>query len=203
MHDLSLEALGEFTKIHGGCASWRGKRLIATGPERAGKTTLMTRLLYEGFAVYCDDIVLLSRGIVLPYPRRFRLRPQSVALLPEIASIAARTPEVREHLALDPTEMGFEWQIDGGPVDVVFFLEPNHGSAAELVPCPKYSMAKMIMSESTLPAAGAGIWVRDICAMLDKASTYVLRCGQLDSAVAAVKQVLEPMHGISTSGEDE
>jgi hypothetical protein len=192
MYDLSMEALGEFTKIHAGCASLNGKRMVFSGPTRAGKTTLMTRLLYEGFAVYCDDIVLLRQGIVLPYPRRFWIRSQAVALLPELASVAHRMRQTQDHLPLDPTEMGLEWHIDEAPVDAVFFLEPNHGSATELVPCPKYAMAKLIMSQSVLPSGGAQDWINDVCAMLDKAESYVLRSGDLDSAVAAVKSALEP-----------
>ena len=192
MHELALEALRDFTKIHAGCASWHGKRLVAAGPARAGKTTLMTRLLFEGFAVHCDDIVLSSRGYVLPYPRRFWIRSHAVSLLPEIAPFAARARETRDHLTLDPTELGFEWRIDAAPADTVVFLEPNHGSATQLMACPKYSMAKLIMSQSNLPAGGARDWVRDICAMVDKAAAYVLSCGGLDSAVEAVKQALDP-----------
>ena len=192
MHELALDALPEFTRIHAGCASWHGKRLVAAGPARAGKTTLMTRLLFEGFAVHCDDIVLSSRGYVLPYPRRFWVRSHAVPLLPELAPFAARVRETRDHLALDPTELGFEWRIDAAPADAVLFLEPNHGSATQLAACPKHSMAQLIMSQSNLPAGGAHDWVRDVCAMLDNAATYVLRCGSLDSAVEAMKEALDP-----------
>jgi hypothetical protein len=204
MYDLSMDALGEFTKIHGGCASLNGKRMVFSGPTRAGKTTLMTRLLYEGFAVYCDDIVLLSRGNVLPYPRRFWIRSQAVPLLPELATVAHRLRNTQDHLPLDPTEIGLEWHIDAAPVAAVFFLEPNHGSATELLPCPKYAMAKLIMSQSVVPSGGAQDWIRDVCAMLDKAESYVLRSGGLDPAVAAVKSVFEPGRSrLSSQEEDE
>ena len=52
-----------------------------------------------------------------------------------------------------------------------------------------------IMSQSTLPAAGARNWVRDICLLLDHARCYVLRTGDLESSIAAVKEVLWPMNG--------
>jgi hypothetical protein len=190
MHELSLEALPEFTKIHAGCANWGAKRLVAAGPTGSGKTTLMTRLLYEGFAVHCDDIVLLQRGDVLPYPRRFWIRPRAVPLLPQIVPFAFRVAANRGYLAVDPSELGFEWRIDRAPVDAVLFLEPNHGGETRLEPCPKYSMAERIMSQSNIPAGGAGEWVRDICTMLDGARCYVLRSGSLDATVAAVKDAL-------------
>jgi hypothetical protein len=204
MHELALQALPEFTRIHAGCASRHGKRVVAAGPARAGKTTLMTRLLFESFAVHCDDTILLNRGYVLPYPRRFRIRWHAMPLLPQIAPFAARARETRDHLALDPTELGFEWRIDAAPADVVLFLEPNHGSPSRLVACPKYSMANLIMSQSNLPAGGAHEWVRDVCAMVDKAATYVLRCGTLDSAVEAVKEALDPATAqVRREGETE
>ena len=82
MHELALAALPEFTRIHAGCATWGGRRFVAAGPPRSGKSTLMARLLYEGFHVHCDDLILLQGGEVLPYPRRFFLRRAGAALIP-------------------------------------------------------------------------------------------------------------------------
>jgi hypothetical protein len=188
MHELALEALPEFTKLHAGCATWHGKRLVVAGPGGSGKTTLVTRLLYEGFAVHCDDIVLLRRGEVLPYPRRFRIRTQALPLLPQLVPVAPRLAGARDHVALDPSELGFDWQIDAAPADVVLFLEPNHGGATRLEVSAKYSMAERIMSQSNLPAAGAGSWVRDVCSLVDGALCAVLRCGELEAMVGAVKE---------------
>ena len=191
MQELSLAALPEFTKIHAGCASWQGKRFLMAGPTRAGKTTLMTRMLYEGFAVYCDDIVLLRHGQVFPYPRRLWIRAEAVRLLPQIVPFVVRSRKMRNHFSIDLTELGFEWHIDGAPVDAVFFLEPNHGADTRLEEYPKYAMAQLIMSQSNLPAAGAHEWVKDVVAMLDTASSYLLHCGKLDSAIKAIKSALE------------
>ena len=190
MHELALDALPEFTKVHAGCADWSGKRVVVVGPARSGKTTLMTRLLYEGFAVHCDDIVLLNRGGVLPFPRRFRIRSHALPLLPQIAPFAAELRETREHLAVDPTRLGFNWRIDAAPADAVLFLEPNHGGKTELEACPKVSMAERLMAQSNPPAAGVRDWVRDVCGVLENAGCFVLRCGDLDTGSAAVKDAL-------------
>jgi len=191
IQELSIAALPEFTKIHAGCASWRGKRFVMAGPARAGKTTLMTRMLYEGFAVYCDDIVLLRRGEVLPYPRRLWIRAEAIRLIPQIVPFVSRSRKMRNHFSVDPTELGFNWHLEEAPVHAVFFLEPNHGADTRLEEYPKYAMAQRIMSESNLPAAGAHAWIKDVVAMVDSASSYLLRCGDLDSAIEAVKSVLE------------
>ena len=191
MHELSLEALPEYTKIHAGCADWRGRRFVIAGRARAGKTTLMTRMLFEGFQVHSDDIVLLREGEALPYPRRFWTRAESVALLPQIAPLLMRKHPVRDHFSLDPRELGFQWQITSAPVSAVLFLEPRHGGETRITPCPKYRMANLIMSQSLLPAAGARDWIRDVLGMLDISSCLLLECGSLDSAVKALKNTLE------------
>ena len=153
---------------------------------------MMTRLLYEGFAVHGDDLVLLRRGEVLPFPRRLGVRPPTVALIPQLASLLApgRAATTRE-LAVDPSELGFAWFIEPAPVDAVFFLEPNRGGATWLEVCPKFVMAERVMALSTTPAGGAGQWVGDICAMLERALCHVLHFGDLAAAGSALKEALQ------------
>jgi hypothetical protein len=197
MNEIALSVLPEFTKVHAGCAGWRGKRFLAVGPALSGKSTLMARLLFEDFAVHGDDLVLLRRGEVLPFPRRFLIRRPTVGLIPQLAAL---TPEEENHgsmreLALDPSALGFAWDIEAAPVDVVFFLEPNRGGATWLEVCQKFVMAERVMSLSSPPAGGARDWIRDICAMLARADCYVLRFGDLEAAVSIVREALR-----STSG---
>ena len=190
MQHLALDALSDFTKIHAGCADWQGKRLVVVGPARSGKTTLMTRLLYEGFAVHCDDLVLTRQGTVLPYPRLFWVRSHALALLPQIAEFAAKAPATQEHFAVSPSQLGFDWQIAPAPADTVIFLEPNHGGETRLDACPMYSMAERIMLQSNPPAAGIRDLLRDVCNVLQHAACFVLQCGALDAGSAAVKAAL-------------
>ncbi len=188
IHALALSALPEFTKVHAGCASWQGRRLLAVGPPRAGKTTLMTRLIYEGFAVHCDELVLLKRGAALPYPRRFGVRAATIGLIPQLAVL--RAGGAGAGLVTDPAELGFDWVIEPGPVTAVFYLEPNHGGRTRLAPCPKYLMAQRIMAQSTGPVGEKRQWIRDVCDTLDSAWSYTLVLGDLDEAVAGVTGVL-------------
>jgi hypothetical protein len=71
-------------------------------------------------------------------------------------------------------------------MDVVFFLVPNHGSPSRAIPCPRYRMASMLMTESVPPAAGARALIREIATLVAQADCYVLELGELDSAVSAV-----------------
>lgn len=200
MHALALAALPEFTKIHAGCASWQGRRLLAVGPPEAGKTTLMTRLIYEGFSVHGDELVLVKDGQVLPYPRRFGVRAATVPLIPGLA--AARQGDSHGPLVTDPGALGFEWIIEAAPAAAVAYLEPNHGGTSRLIPCAKYAMVQRVMSQSTPPRSGKSQWIRDVCDMLDVASTYMLMLGNLDEAVAAVREVLQRTPSVATSATE-
>jgi hypothetical protein len=189
MHALALAALPDFTKIHAGCASWQGRRLLAVGPPRAGKTTLMTRLVFEGFSVHGDELALTRGGEVLPYPRRFGVRPPTVPLIPQLAS--ARPGPAGGGLVTDPAELGFDWVIEAAPAAAVFYLEPNHGGRTRLADCPKYVMVQRVMSQSTGPETGNRQWIRDVCDMLDRAAAFTLTLGDVDEAVAVVKEALQ------------
>ena len=188
VHALALAAMPDFTKIHAGCASWEGRRFLAVGPPESGKTTLMARLAYEGFAVHGDELVLVKDGEALPYPRRFGVRAPTVALIPGLA--AGRAEHVGP-MVTDPAHLGFQWVIDRQPIAAVFYLVPNHGGRTRLLPCPKHVMAQRVMSQSTAPGTGAQQWIRDVCDMLDRALSYTLKLGNLDEAVAVLKEVLQ------------
>ena len=47
------------------------------------------------------------------------------------------------------------------------------------------------MSQSTAPRTGPQQWIRDVCDMLDRASSYTLKLGNLDEAVAILKEALQ------------
>lgn len=194
IHAVSLSALPAFTKVHAGCASWQGRRLLAVGPPEAGKTTLMTRLAHEGFDVHGDELVLVSGATALPYPRRFGVRAATVGLIPQLAARRPGAPAAP--LVTDPADLGFEWTIEPGPVTAIFYLEPDHGRASRVAPCPKYLMAHQVMGQSTGPAGGTRPWIRDVCDMVDSAATYTLVLGDLDGAVTAVTRV---MRGLSAA----
>jgi hypothetical protein len=194
MHAVALDALPEFTRIHAGCASWDGRRLVAAGSPHSGKSTLMARLLYEGFEVHCDELVLLRRGEVLPYPRRFFIRRTGATLIPQMVTDPSDTFEWAGwepgSLAVDPLALGVEWRIESAPADVVLLLELDDGGQTRLDACPKHVMAERLMFQSSAPAGGPGEWAKDVCAMLDRAECFVLRSGNLDGSVAAVKGLL-------------
>jgi hypothetical protein len=199
-HELAFAALADHTKVHAGSAVWRGRRFLVAGHGRAGKSTLMSRLLCGGVGVEGDEMVLLREGQAVAYPRRFGIRRPTLTLVPQLAVLApeqARRPDPHgpdgyHVLALDPAALGLPWRIGWGPVDAVFFLERDPGQPSRVVPCPRYVMAQRLMAHSAPPSGGRAAWIRDVCATLERATCYTLQLGDLDSAVAAVQRCLEP-----------
>jgi hypothetical protein len=192
---LALAGMASHAKLHAGCATQRGRGVLFVGPGRSGKTTLMTRLLYEGFAVQGDDTVVLRDGCAMAVPRRFRVRRGTLALVPQLSSRAPAwalegPPNGYHVVAVDPVDLGFTWRIGPVPVEVVFFLVPGHGSPSRAIPYPRYRMASLIMSESVPPAEGARAWIREIAMLVGRAQCYVLELGELDSAVTVVNAAL-------------
>jgi hypothetical protein len=198
LHDLAFAALAHRTKLHAGCGTWGGRRLLVVGPKGAGKTTLMTRLLFEGCAVEGDEMVLVADGQVVAYPRRFGIRLRTLKLVPQVGTLV---PDLLEHpdvdviggyhrLAFDPAQLGIAWRIAEGPVDAIFFLSPRHGGRSRLVPCSPQLMAQHVMTQSAPPHQGSGAWVRDVGALVRHAAVYEIAVGDLDSAVTVVRQCL-------------
>lgn len=211
IHALAMAGMDEHAKLHAGCVTHGGRGVLFVGPGRSGKTTLMARLLYEGFAVQGDDTVVLRGGFAMAVPRRFRVRRGTLALVPQLSSRAPAwalegPPNGYHVVVVDPVELGFAWRIAPVPVDVVFFLVPGHGSPSRVIPYARYRMAHLLMSESVPPAEGARGLIREIATLVGRADCYVLELGELDSAVTAVNAVLadtEPRSQPSTPATGE
>ena len=199
VHELAFEALADDTKLHAGSALWRGRRFLVVGAGRAGKSTLMTRLLYEGFTVEGDEMVLLREGRSIAYPRRFGIRrptldlvPQLCALVPELAAIPEPPGSPGfQILALDPAEAGVAWHIRPGAVDHLFFLEGRHHGPTLATPCPTPVALRRVMAQSSPPRRGRAAWVRDVSATVAGARCHTLTVGDLDSAVAELRRCVE------------
>lgn len=199
IHDLALEALADYTKVHAGSATWNDRRFLVVGEARAGKSTLMTRLLYEGFAVEGDEMVLLREGRATAYPRRFGIRRPTLELVPQLGALVPGLVGTVEPpgspgfqiLALDPAQLGFTWRIRSGPVDHLFVLDGRHDRPTSVAVCPTPVAVRRVMAQSSPPDRGSAAWVRDVCATVARARCHALTIGDLDSAVSVLRQCLE------------
>jgi len=117
------------------------KRIVLVGSKSSGKTTLVLRLLAEGFDVEGDEHVALRDDDLLARPRRLHVKKGSLALVPGFAEEIIRAPAGLDQdgniiHSVDPSIAGRPWRIAAGLASHFVFIEPNHGGRSVLAPLP-------------------------------------------------------------------
>lgn len=191
VHDLAGAQLADRVLIHAGTGVVGGRRFLAVGPKFAGKSTLMTRLLFAGIAAEGDEMSVLSDGAVTAFPRRFRIRERALPHLPELAPLLADMPSVvdgegRRIYGFDPGMAGFKWTIGTGPPDAIFFLDGNHGGDADIADCAKIDMCRLIMPQCLSIEVPEPQVLARVTAMVGGARTHLVRGGNPDAVAAAL-----------------
>lgn len=184
-------------RLHAGSGAYQGRLFLAVGPKGAGKSTLMTRLLFDGFTVFGDEMVLGLGRDAIALPRRFHLKAPGLHLLPEVMALVDRLPFVTSDaghkiFALDPTDVGLPWTIYRGRPEAIFFLHQNHGGATQVEPCSQVDMIQALMTQSALDDDGV-TWIRSIGMLVRDAECYNLRVGDLSSAASVIAATLTPV----------
>jgi hypothetical protein len=206
LHRRALASVPDHIAIHAASLMHEGRLVLLTGPKRAGKTTLALRLLFEGWEVAGDELVLLQGGWAMAFPRRFYVRDTSLSLLPQLQAVAGRPPFVASPtegtlIAVDPTRFGRPWRIAPAPVSAILHLEPNHGGRTVARACGKVEMARRVMSECTPPASRRPDWIGDLCRTVDGATTAILQVGELDSAALVIRSILAQSVNVVTGDQ--
>lgn len=160
--------------FHAALATIGTCRTLILGHKGTGKTTLATRLLYSGYPVEADEMVLVREGQALPLPRAFHLKPGIDCQVPEVAEMMRGLPKAYagdvEISAFDPSVAGFSWEISLGPVDRVVWINPNHGGETRIAHRPS-SIAMWPVLECSLG------WGEDRGTLVAEASSLVSRGG--------------------------
>lgn len=193
IHKEALKDVTESIRIHAGCGELGGRRFLVAGDKGAGKTTLMVRLLFEGFRTVGDELVLMRDGKATPFPRRFHIKQDSVKLLPELEALFDSLPYNRtdyghKMFSFTPRDAGFGWKIDEGEVCAIFYLQPNHGGQTRVEECPKYLMVQKIMPMTFLSETDDHMKIGELCSIIDRVDCYVLHVGDLKGAVSALRE---------------
>lgn len=194
MYTGALARLPDHVRIRAAIGCRAGRTFLIVGPRRSGKTTLALSLLLEGWDLSGDDLVLLQDGESTAFPWKFVANDLSVGLLPLLrhlpgtaGSIAARQDW---YFAVAPSDFGADWKIAPAAVDAVFYLEPNYGARSEAVEVGKLDMARRLLGQANAPPSGRRGWIGDVARTLDGSRTYVLRLGELRSAIVAMERLL-------------
>jgi hypothetical protein len=195
LHSRVVAMLGDHIRVSAASGIHAGRSFLIIGPPRAGKTTLAVSLMLEGLDIIGDALVLLRAGEALPFPRKFHVREESIARISKLRDMdrfasCSSNPQESRLVALDPLEFGKPWRIAPAAVSTVFYIEPNHGGETTLRRIGKVETIRRVLPQCAPPGSGRRDWLGDLCAMIDRAETFVIELGDLASAVTATISAL-------------
>ena len=195
LHRRAIAALPDHIRITAAIGMHAGSAFLLVGPERAGKTTLALSLILEHIEIAGDQLALLRHGEALAFPRKFYAREESLGRMPGLwltdkFADCVRNPQEGRVVALDPLEFGASWRIAPAPVSTILYIEPNFGGRSALRPSGKLEMVRRALPRCAPPLSGRNGWLGDLTTTIDRAETFVIEFGDLDSALAAVVGVL-------------
>ncbi len=194
LHSRVLErySLAGWSVFHGALVNIRGARLLLLGEKGVGKTTLATALLYSGYTIEGDEMVLERDSQVLAVPRRLHLKTGIESLVPEIAPLLADQPIAstvgQRVVGFDPGEAGFEWVISPHPIDGVIVLEANHDGATESQRLPIFETLRSLV-ESSLGWVQSPSTLVAAATRLSRYGGHRLKLGEPKDGVAHLEEV--------------
>lgn len=100
--------------IHAFAASQNGRAALIVGPSGSGKTTTGLNLLLHGWQLLSNDILLLEmrdgQVFALPTPGGVNIRPQTLALLPQLHTFLPQRRQMDGRCTLSGHELtGGQW----------------------------------------------------------------------------------------------
>lgn len=181
-------------KIHAACGSLKGRRFLLAGEKGAGKTTLVTKLLFEGMNAHGDERVLVRGDQTIPLPRKFHLKEGSVPLIPQLSGIWNRlTPYPGYGVRtcyFAPPDAGFAWETRWGHADVVFYLLPNHKNETWIETSPTWGMAQNLILRASDFDVDPESQVGELCEITSSSENFVIHIGELNAAVRLLCEIL-------------
>jgi hypothetical protein len=188
---IQEEAIGA-PLVHGASLVCNGHRLIVVGHKGSGKSTLALHLLARGFEVEGDEHVVLREHDVVARPRRMRVKPGSLPLVPGFAAAVLRSPTVYDPItagpiyAVDPSISGRPWRIAPGKADHLVFIEPNHGGRSELRASSRNETFGWLAEHCLLPNVEAAAASARIHRLALATPSWRLSLGDLEEGYAAL-----------------
>jgi hypothetical protein len=190
-----LDLYPDTTCLHCGAASIDGRLALFTGDRGAGKTTLLLRLLQDGAAFHCDEMILARDGRALTLPRRLHVKPGTLTCLPELADACGDKLLLKIGLTrfypLDPAELGYSWASAEAVPAAIFHLEPAFDGPPGLTPIAQIEMVKRLMCQTLTGPRDVGCQAADICSIVRGTPCFSLRVGDLNETSALVRRTVE------------
>ena len=173
---FELASLRGWVRLHAAVVDGSGGRTLIVAPSGTGKTTLSCRLLLDGAAVAADESVMIRNGIALPVARRFHLKSDLEAAVPDLGPYTTELPSLGggSVRAFDPSEANFPWSVTQAQVAHVVLLERGV-ERSTLTPGSAVAVMPEIVAESFPHQEPTGALLAEIAAVLTRAQCWRLR----------------------------
>jgi len=183
-----VDEAGNRPVIHAAIAVMEGQRFAFLGDKGAGKTTLMLKLIAEGFGVEGDEHAVLSEKGVIVRPRRLHVKESSLALFPELSAAIRNSPWAADWrgsrvFACPPSLCGAQWVIRDCPVEHLVFVESNFGGKSILAPLSGDAAFARLLETAFLPTTNRGAAAAKLRMLGAHASAWHLLAGDLNDAI--------------------
>jgi len=127
------------TIVHAACVALHGRGVLLCGDSGAGKSCLTYACMKRGWTIVSDDFSAVVRGqedgMVIGKPARIRLRPEALALFPELAGRSSMV--TRNGKQVFDLRTGDVPSVRTAPcchAEKIVFLDRHDSGGPELVP---------------------------------------------------------------------
>jgi hypothetical protein len=194
------EDVADAPVLHAAAAVIDGRRMAFVGDKRAGKTTLMLRLIQEGCAVQGDEYLVVTANGAISIPRCLHVREASLDLLPALSERVRSLPFFTDWVgnvihACPPSFAGGEWRIAEGPLDALVFLGSNFGGSSVLSPLGREAAFARMLESAILPATGRARAVARLRRLALGCGCWRLQTGNLDQAIDRLRGLAAEGYG--------
>ena len=189
---FELASLRGWVRLHAAVVDGPGGRTLIVAPSGTGKTTLSCRLLLDGAAVAADESVMIRNGIALPVARRFHLKSDLEAAVPDLGPYTTELPSLGggSVRAFDPSEANFPWSVTQAQVAHVVLLERGV-ERSTLTPGSAVAVMPEIVAESFPHQEPTGALLAEIAAVLTRAQCWRLQMHSVNRAATLVASLPE------------
>lgn len=190
--------------VHAATAVIDGCRVAFVGDKRAGKTTLMLRLIQERCPVQGDENLIVTEDGAVPTPRCLHIKEPSLDVLPALSEKIRSLPFVTDWIgnivySCPPSFAGGDWTIVEGPVDALVFLEPNFGGSSVLTPLDHERAFERLLENAFLPPTGRARAVARLRNLVIGRGCWRLQTGNLDQAIDRLRRLAARGYGCASA----
>jgi hypothetical protein len=193
---LSFQAKPHAGVLHAALLQRGGRRVLITGRQAAGKTTLALRLVQAGYELEGDEHVFLESDGITARPRACRVKETSLPYLPGIANLIEKAPVYVDYFGqkifnVDPRLIAGSWRIEKTRAECVIVLQPNHGGYSSLRRMQPLALSQALISEFGLRDTGRGAAIGAVVGLVSKSKGYDLSLGDHETAIKCIDRALE------------